>query len=93
MIGWAEAEQLGVALQRQGLYHTELEAPPPAGVVHFLGPAECALRKLRGRWRFSLLVKGPDRNAATSAVRAALASYQAPENVTLVVDVEPLSMM
>lgn len=91
--GWAEAERLGVALQQQGLYHTELDAPPSRERLHFLGPAECALRKLRGRWRFSLLVKGPDRDAVTSAVRTALARYQAPENVTLVVDVEPLSMM
>lgn len=91
--GWAAAQQLGVTLERQGVEHPAAGTQPAQDRLHFVGPAECGLRKLRGRYRFSLLLKGPDRDAVTTAVRMALACYRAPENVTLVVDVEPLSMM
>lgn len=91
-VGWDAAEQVAVALRRQGVYH-RLAGEGGLDEMHFLGPAECPLRKLRGRWRFSLLLKGPDTEELAQAVGRLTAETKLPDGVGLSVDVDPLNMM
>jgi primosomal protein N' (replication factor Y) len=91
--GWAATGELGVALKRHGVYDTEPGTVPAENVAHFLGPAECALRKLRGKYRFSLLLKGQDREELAHAVQAAAGDCRLPDDVFLSIDVDPLNMM
>ncbi len=90
--GWAAAQNVAVALDEEGVYHRK-GGEATADEMHFSGPAECALRKLRGRYRFSLLLKGPDGEQLASAVSRLLAKIKLPDAVALSVDVDPLNMM
>lgn len=96
--GMATAQELAVALQRAGVYHKGLDASADASAdwaekMHYIGPAECALKKLRGRFRFNVLLKGPDADSLAQAVRETLATFRVPDNVNVVADVDPLNMM
>ena len=91
-VGWEAAQQVAVALDRQGVYHRLSDEGSPTE-MHFLGPAECPLRKLRGRWRFSLLLKGPDADELAAAVGRVTGQMALPDGVSLTVDVDPLNMM
>ncbi|MBI5706903.1 MAG: primosomal protein N' [Armatimonadetes bacterium] len=63
-------------------------ALPEAAV---LGPADCALERLNGKWRRHLVVK-LDPDASLTPLEQALKGF-AQEGVTLVVDVDPQSLM
>jgi len=90
--GWAAAQQVAVALQEQGVYH-RMGGEGKIEEMHFAGPAECPLRKLRGRYRSGILLKGPDSKELASAVGKAAATVKLPDAVTMIVDVNPLDMM
>lgn len=90
--GWLAAQAVAVALDQQGVYHRKGDEGR-AEEMHFAGPAECALRKLRGRYRFGLLLKGPDSEQLAAAVGRLLAKLKLPQGVGLNVDVGPLNMM
>lgn len=61
------------------------------GPVRILGPAPSALAKLRGLWRFHVLLKSPQR-ADLRAVLGAL-PRGCPGDVRRIVDVDPISML
>ena len=62
------------------------------GSVSVLGPAEAPLYRVQGRYRWQLLLKGPDRAAARALVRSIL-SQGAPPGIRLKVDVDPVNFM
>lgn len=67
---------------------------PKAGACDLLGPSPSPLAKLRGRYRYQLLVKGSD----AARVRAAAeflceAGARLPEGITAAVDANPTNML
>jgi len=56
------------------------------------GPAPAPLERLQGRWRFQLLVRGPDRASILSALEAA-APERPPSGAEVAVDVDPQDLM
>jgi len=56
-----------------------------------LGPVDCALERVQGRWRRHILLKLPP-DSSSAAVGEALLGF-APKNVQVVVDVDPYSLM
>lgn len=62
-----------------------------------LGPAPAPLARVKGQYRHHLMLKGPDRDAMTAAVRAAFArdggAWRSSKEVKLTIDVEPLSVL
>ena len=66
----------------------------PDGRGEVLGPAPAPLARLRGRYRFQLLVKGADRDWVLRAARRALdASSRLAEGIQASVDVAPVNML
>ena len=66
--------------------------PEKHGEVCFVGPAEAPLKKLRGRYRYSILLKGhPERVVALAD--EALRRFQPARDVAVTVDVDPTDMM
>jgi primosomal protein N' (replication factor Y) len=64
-----------------------------AGTVEIRGPTPAPMPRIRGRFRYRILLRGPrpELRAVAKAVRAAI--EEAPREVRIVVDVDPLSMM
>ncbi|HVX15682.1 MAG TPA: primosomal protein N' [Pirellulales bacterium] len=58
-----------------------------------LGPAPAPIAKLRGQHRFQLQVQGPDGDAIRAALREATADIKSPDDVYLIIDVDPLDML
>jgi len=61
--------------------------------LRVLGPAPAPLMRLKDRWRFQVLVKGPDKAATHAPVRTALARVPVREPVRIEVDVDPQSLL
>jgi len=62
------------------------------GRRQYVGPAPAPLHKLRGRYRYHLLLKGPDVGDLRSSVLAALDRLEE-DAAAVTVDVDPLDMM
>ncbi|MCE5266976.1 MAG: primosomal protein N' [Planctomycetaceae bacterium] len=75
------AERLAVSLQQH------------AADARVLGPAPCPFARLKGRYRFQIQVQGPDAGRLRSAVAAATADLQPPDDVQWIVDVDPVDML
>ena len=90
--GMETARLVAGALEEVGVCRRE-GGEASADEMHYVGPAECALRKLRGRYRFSILLKGPESGELTAAVRRLEAKVRLPDKVGLSIDVDPLNMM
>jgi primosomal protein N' (replication factor Y) len=58
-----------------------------------LGPAPAVISKLRGAWRYQILLKGEDLDELRNAVCESLEKLVVPMEIKLVVDVEPMSML
>jgi primosomal protein N' (replication factor Y) len=58
-----------------------------------LGPAPAVISKLRGDWRYQILLKGEDLDELRNAVCESLEKLVVPMEIKLVVDVEPMSML
>jgi len=62
--------------------------------IEILGPAPAPIAKLRGRYRFALLLKGPDVAALDTACRAIVdASRRVPRTVVVGLDARPVHML
>jgi primosomal protein N' (replication factor Y) len=65
-----------------------------AGAVEILGPAPAPLARLRGRYRFHLLLKAPERDALQAVARVVRdACARTPRDVQAVLDVDPVHML
>lgn len=69
------------------------EAAPQARGLEVLGPAPAPLARLRGRWRFRLLVKAERRLPLSRIIRDWLEGVSVPSAVRVVVDVDPYSFV
>jgi primosomal protein N' (replication factor Y) len=67
-----------------------VHAHPLAGEVRITGPAPAPLERLKGRWRFQLLVRSPSARRLKELLGAVLPDKP---GVDLVVDVDPLDLM
>ncbi|MFN3421713.1 MAG: primosomal protein N', partial [Armatimonadota bacterium] len=63
-----------------------------AANVEVLGPSECLIPRLQGRWRYHLLLRSKDRKRLHSVVDKALALLDEETRSALVIDVDPMGM-
>ncbi|MDX1632596.1 MAG: primosomal protein N', partial [Thermoanaerobaculia bacterium] len=68
----------------------ELSRHPLAGKVRILGPAPAPLERLRDRWRFQLLLRGPSGKTLREMVRTVVPTNPPTD---LVVDVDPQDLL
>jgi primosomal protein N' (replication factor Y) len=83
------AEEVAAALRARAAAAPSDAPGPPMSV---LGPAPAPIARLRGRYRWHVLVKGRQ-GEVTGAVREALATLRARPTAGLGVDVDPASLM
>jgi len=69
----------------------EAAAPLPAG-VRLRGPAPCPLERLRGQWRWQILLSAPNRNVLRTVLER-IEAVSLPAGVRRIVDVDPLSTL
>ena len=62
--------------------------------VEVLGPSPAPLARLRGKYRYQLLLKAPTRDALRDVARAVRgASTRIPRDVQAVLDIDPVHML
>jgi primosomal protein N'' len=61
--------------------------------IAVLGPAPCPLSRLRGRYRWHLLLKGADIDRLRTRLRDALALLSATDRTGITLDVDPMSLL
>lgn len=67
---------------------------PQYGLIEILGPAEAPLSKLRGQFRFHLLVKSTVASAANPFSRQLLGNQEwIPSGVKILIDIDPMSLL
>ena len=72
-----------------------MEARAP-GTVEVVGPAPAPLERIKGRWRWHLLLRSPDRRWLGRILRYAAArnpAAKAPRSVRVVIDRDPVSLL
>ena len=60
--------------------------------IEIVGPAPSPMSKVRGFFRWNILLKGKNRSIMCEVLKKILARYRRPSGVILAVDVDPLSM-
>ncbi len=98
-LGYPPAQRL-VLLRLQGEAQPEVQqaaallanAMAEEGLT-VMGPAPCPLARLRGDWRMMLLLKDTSAQRLKRHTRAAIGRCALPPSVSLVVDVDPVSML
>jgi len=70
-----------------------LAAARPEAEATVLGPAPCPIERIRGRWRWHLLVKTPDAALLTRLVGYVAAKAPVRPPIRLVVDRDPTSLL
>jgi primosomal protein N' (replication factor Y) (superfamily II helicase) len=74
--------------------HARTSPEGASRAVEVLGPAVAPIARLRGRFRFRVLLRSADRRALRQAALAAMAAFGELDNrVRVVVDVDPVSML
>jgi primosomal protein N' (replication factor Y) len=56
------------------------------------GPAPAPIARMRGYFRYNILLKGNDRASMCALLRKVLGSFRKPHGVLIAVDVDPISM-
>ncbi|MGB2706210.1 MAG: primosomal protein N' [Candidatus Omnitrophota bacterium] len=59
--------------------------------IEIIGPAPSPVSRVRGYYRWNVLLKSKNRSTMCEALRKALASYRRPSGVLLAIDVDPIS--
>ncbi len=70
----------------------QLNAIKSEGII-VLGPAPCALRRLKKKYRWQILLKGIIPHQLRSVVKGALANIAIPSTCILNIDVDPIGML
>jgi primosomal protein N' (replication factor Y) len=68
------------------------EKSPSLGVI-VLGPAPCPLLKIRGEFRWQILLKGKKPRLIRTLIKDILSNFKLPGQVKLTVDVDPVMML
>jgi primosomal protein N' (replication factor Y) len=58
----------------------------------FSGPAPAPMARVRGYFRYNILMKGKDKAAMCALLKKVLGSFRKPHGVLIAVDVDPISM-
>ena len=67
---------------------------PQYELVEVLGPAEAPLAKLRGQFRFHLLLKGPQANVINAFARQTMGNEEwLPAGIKILLDVDPMNLL
>jgi primosomal protein N' (replication factor Y) len=63
--------------------------------VRILGPAPPPINKLRGKFRFHILLQSSDNRLLGQTIRVATTDYHPPakEDIQYVIDIDPLDML
>jgi primosomal protein N' (replication factor Y) len=62
--------------------------------VEVLGPAEAPLAKLRGQFRFHLLLKGPNASVINAFARQTMGNEDwVPTGIKILLDVDPINLL
>jgi primosomal protein N' (replication factor Y) len=85
------ARQAAVLLQARGTWN--VERGTRGAEATFVGPGACPLHKLRGRYRWQILLKAPDYDTLTRLLRELLDRLERSEDLRVTVDVDPADMM
>ncbi len=80
------ARRAAVCLQDMGVFFKK-------GDVQFLGPAPAPLHKLRGRYRYQMLLKAADMERLNQTVRDLMEALADTGSTQVICDVEPMDMM
>lgn len=68
--------------------------PQQYGAIEVLGPAEAALSKLRGQFRYHLLIKSTQAAAANPFSRQLLGDQEwVPSGIKILIDIDPMSLL
>ncbi len=70
-----------------------LLAPVPAGDVEIIGPAPLPFYKLRGHYRWHVMIKGPFQSYNLSQLWAAVSKLKRPSGAQMAIDVDPLNIL
>ena len=60
--------------------------------IEIVGPAPAPISRIRGYYRWNVLLKGKNRSIMCEELKKALKSYRSPAGAILTVDVDPISM-
>jgi primosomal protein N' (replication factor Y) len=71
--------------------HEHVEAQPTK--IRVLGPAEAPMPKLRGKFRFHLLLHGRDRTAVCRVIEQTTETLSSANNIIWTVDIDPVDML
>ncbi len=66
---------------------------PPSQLIEVLGPAPAPLARLRGRYRYRLLLKGPRNADLQGFIRVWLGQHKPPANIRLDIDIDPYGFL
>jgi primosomal protein N' (replication factor Y) len=61
--------------------------------VEMVGPAPAPLARLKGRYRWHLLLRSPEHEPLRQAVAATRERFREPREVTLTIDMDPVSLL
>lgn len=86
--GAAEPEVERAARAAAGALEAALGAP-----FAVVGPSPAPIARLKGQWRWHVLVKGDEQADVPGALDAALRGVKTPHGVTMIIDVDPVSLM
>ncbi len=79
-----------IALQR---WLRRLFAARPDSAAEVLGPAPCPIERVRGRWRWHLLLRTQDAGRLTRLVGYVAGNAPVPGSVRLVIDRDPVALL
>ncbi|MDP3804769.1 MAG: primosomal protein N', partial [Candidatus Omnitrophota bacterium] len=63
-----------------------------SGEIKVAGPAPAPISRIRGYFRYNILLKGKDRLAMCALMKEVLGTFRKPHGVLIAVDVDPISM-
>ena len=61
--------------------------------TRLLGPVEAPLAKIRGKYRYHMILQGDTGDGLRRVVSAATRALRTPDEIQWIVDVDPLSML
>jgi primosomal protein N' (replication factor Y) len=83
-----------VARAAAGRLASAARAAPEANVVTVLGPSAAPIARLRGRYRFRVLLRAKDRGPLRAVTLAVVAAIERePRHVRAIIDVDPVAML